>query len=57
MKKRAMLVMLCAICFVASLVAVGCVGIVSTGALNRMHTMQSKLIVVECSNSFSKPIA
>lgn len=46
MKKRAIVVMVCAICFVASFVVMGCFGLTSTGMMDRMYVSQSKQLVV-----------
>ncbi len=46
MKKRAIVVMVCAICFVASFVGMGCFGLTSTGIMDRMYVSQSKQLVI-----------
>lgn len=45
MKKRAIVVMVCAIGFVASFVIIGYFGLASTGMMDRMYVSQSKQIV------------
>lgn len=47
MKKRAIVVMVCAIGFVASFVIMGYFGLTSTGMMDRMYVSQSKQLVVE----------
>ena len=46
MKKRAIVVMVCAIGFVASFVIIGYVGLTSTGMMERMYVSQSKQLVI-----------
>lgn len=41
-----MVVMICAICFVASFVTAGCFGLASTGAMSRLYVSQSKQLVI-----------
>ena len=46
MKKRAIVVMVCAIGFVASFVIIGYFGLTSTGMMERMYVSQSKQLVI-----------
>ena len=46
MKKRAIVVMVCAIGFVASFVIIGYSGLTSTGMMDRMYVSQSKQLVI-----------
>lgn len=46
MKKRAIVVMVCAIGFVASFVIIGYFGLTSTGMMDRMYVSQSKQLVI-----------
>ena len=46
MKKRAIVVMACAIGFVASFVIIGYFGLTSTGMMERMYVSQSKQLVI-----------
>ena len=46
MKKRAIVVMVCAIGFVASFVIIGYFGLTSTGMMERWYVSQSKKIVI-----------
>lgn len=46
MKKRAIVVMVCAIGFVASFVIMGCFGLTSTGMMDRMYVSQSKQLMI-----------
>ena len=46
MKKRAIVVMECAIGFVASFVIIGYFGLTSTGMMERMYVSQSKQLVI-----------
>ena len=46
MKKRAIVVMVCAIGFVASFVIIVYFGITSTGMMDRMYVSQSKQLVI-----------
>ncbi len=45
MKKRAFVVFICAICFVASLVAAGFLGLSSTGAMHRLHSRPAPRLI------------
>ena len=45
MKKRAIVIMVCAIGFVASFVIIGNFGLTSTGMMDRMYVSQSKQLV------------
>ena len=45
MKKRAIVIMVCAIGFVASFVIIGYFGLTSTGMMDRMYVSQSKQLV------------
>ena len=46
MKKRAIVVMVCAIGFVASFVIIWYFGLTSTGMMERMYVSQSKQLVI-----------
>ena len=46
MKKRAIVVMVCAIGFVASFVIIGYFGLTSTGMMDRMYVSQRKQLVI-----------
>ena len=46
MKKRAIVVMVCALGFVASFVIIGYFGLTSTGMMERMYVSQSKQLVI-----------
>ena len=46
MKKRAIVVMVCALGFVASIVIIGYFGLTSTGMMERMYVSQSKQLVI-----------
>lgn len=46
MKKRAIVVMVCAIGFVASFVIIRYFGLTSTGMMERMYVSQSKQLVI-----------
>ena len=53
MKKRAIVVMVCAICFVASFVIIGYFGLTSIGIMDRMYTSQSKQLVIGTNENLS----
>ncbi len=45
MKKRAIFMMVCAVCFVASFVTLGCFGLTGTGIMDRMYIVQSEQLI------------
>lgn len=53
MKKRAIVVMVCAIGFVASFVIIGYFGLTSIGIMDRMYTSQSKQLVIGTNENLS----
>ena len=53
MKKRAIVVMVCAIGFVASFVIIGYFGLTSIGIMDRMYTIQSKQLVIGTNENLS----
>ena len=53
MKKRAIVVMVCAIGFVASFVIIWYFGLTSIGIMDRMYTSQSKQLVIGTNENLS----